>query len=246
MKRTSAVFYCSLVLCLLASAATVHAGGFALYEWGNRALGMGTANYATGNDASVIAYNPAQMTKLEGTNLYGGVAVITPMSDVYIDGNKNTTKSVSHAIPHVYATHQLNDKWVIGIGEFTRFGLGTKYDKNWDGKTLLNEALLESYSFNPSVGYRVNDSLSVGGGVEVIKGSFLLKKDVNALVPVLGGSHTKIDVAGTSTGFNLGMLYDVTDAVSLALTYRSSVHFVGHGDVHRRSGEYLWKRDPDR
>jgi len=99
MKRASVLVYCSLFICLLAS--TAHAGGFALYEWGSRAIGMGTANIATGTDASVVAYNPALMTQFDSAQVMTGVAAITPQIDVNITDNggglgavgNNTTES---------------------------------------------------------------------------------------------------------------------------------------------------------
>lgn len=228
MKRASAFFVFGFLICMLATASVVHAGGFALYEWGNRALGMGTANYATGNDASVIAYNPAQMTRLEGTNVYAGVTAISPSSDVYINGGKNQTQNQVFPVPHGFVTHQLNDDWTLGVGAFSRFGLGTDYNNDWAGATLIKDALLETFSLNPTVAYKVNDSLSVAGGVEIIKGSFVVRKDLFA-APV--GGNFKTDVDATSLAFNLGMLYDVNDMLSVGLTYRSPVHFEGHGSA---------------
>jgi len=226
MKRASAIFFCSFFLCLLATAATVQAGGFALYEWGNRSLGMATANYATGNDASVIAYNPSLMTKLKGTNVYGGVAVINPMSDVYIDGDKNTTRSVNHVVPHAYVTHQVNDDLFIGLGEYTRFGLGTKYADGWVGANLLQEALLETYSITPSIAYKVTDDFAISGSVEYIKGGFMIKKQVAGIA---GVDELKVDVDSSALAFNLSMVYDITDDLNFGFIYRSPVHFVGNG-----------------
>ncbi|WP_338667314.1 OmpP1/FadL family transporter [Pseudodesulfovibrio methanolicus] len=229
MKRASACFVLSFLVCLLATASVVQAGGFALYEWGNRALGMGTANYATGDDASVIAYNPALMTKLDGTtNLYGGVTAVSPNSDVYINGQKNQTQNQIFGVPHAFATRKLNDDWTIGVGVFTRFGLGTNYDNNWAGRTLVKDALLETFSLNPSVAYKVNDKLSIAGGVEVIKGRFIVHKDIP--VAALGG-NVKTDVSDTALAFNLALAYDVNDMLTVGLTYRSPVHFEGQGSV---------------
>ncbi|WFS61357.1 OmpP1/FadL family transporter [Pseudodesulfovibrio thermohalotolerans] len=227
MKRVYACFALGFLACLLATANVVHAGGFALYEWGNRALGMGTANYATGNDASVVAYNPAQMSRLEGTNIYGGVTAVSPSSDVYINGDKNRTQKEVFGVPHAFATHQLNEDWTLGLGLYTRFGLGTNYDSDWPGDTLIEDALLESFSMTPTVSYKINDSLSVGGGIEIIKGFFTVHREL----PTFGGGTLKTDVEGTSFGFNMGLLYDFNEMFSLGLMYRSPVHFEGDGDV---------------
>lgn len=228
MKRASVIFVCSLLVCLFASASLVHAGGFGLFEWGNGALGQGTAFYATGDDASVVAYNPAQMTRLEGTHVYGGVTAISPKTDVYIDGSKNSTATQIFPVPHAFITHQVNDKLWIGFGEFTRFGLGTKYEDQWSGSELLREAKLESFSFNPSIAYKVNDNLSIAGGVEVIKGSFSLTKEHSH---VAFQNPVNIDLTGTALSGNLGVLYEFDDDLSLGFSYRAPVHFTGDGDA---------------
>ncbi|OIQ51980.1 Outer membrane protein P1 precursor [Pseudodesulfovibrio hydrargyri] len=226
MKRASAYFVFSFLVCLLATASVVQAGGFALYEWGNRALGMGTANYATGADASVVAYNPALMTRLEGTNVYGGVTAVSPNSDVSINGDTSSTQNQVFGVPHGFVTHQISDDWTLGMGVFTRFGLGTKFDGDWPGATLLKEARLETFSFNPSVAYKVNDDLSIGGGIEIIKGDFLLRKKLP--VPA-GGGDLRVKVSDTALAFNLGLAYKPIDMVTVGLSYRSPVHFEGHG-----------------
>jgi len=223
MKRASVVFVCSLLVCLLASASLVHAGGFGLFEWGNAALGQGTAFYATGDDPSVVAYNPAQMTRLEGTQVYGGVTAISPRTDAVVNGSEHSLDAQVFPVPHAYITHQVNDKLWVGFGEFTRFGLGTKYEDNWVGQTLLREAELASYSFNPTVAYKLTDALSIAGGLEVIRGTFSVRKAHPLGAPV------KIDVAGTSLTGNLGLLYEFNDDVSLGFSYRAPVHFSGKG-----------------
>lgn len=234
MKRASAIFFCSLFVCLLASATTVQAGGFALYEWGNRALGMGTANYATGNDASVIAYNPAQMTKLEGNQVYVGFTAITPGSDVVVNGQAGNTREQTFMVPHGYYAHKLNDDWSVGVGLFTRFGLGTEYNGDWPGRRLLTEAMLESVSLNPSVAYNITDNFTMAVGFEVVKGTFEFTKYHAAGVvnPLLADGKIDVSASGTSYAGNLGLYYEPTDNVSLGFAYRSPMHFVGKGDVN--------------
>ena len=225
MKRASVLFVFSFLVCLLASVSVVQAGGFALYEWGNRALGMGTANYATGNDPSVVAYNPAQMTRPEGTQAYAGVTAISPSSDVIVDGVESHTKSQVFGVPHGYITHQISDDWFLGFGAYTRFGLGTKYDEFWDAATLLKSALLETVSFNPVAAYKVNDDLSLAFGIELMKGTFEVRRDH----PAAGNQTILVNAAGTSFAGNLGLLYDITDDLSFGFTYRTPVHFEGTG-----------------
>ncbi|MBG0789192.1 MAG: transporter [Desulfovibrionaceae bacterium] len=227
MKRASVYFVMSLLFSMFAVAATAQASGFGLFEWGNAALGQGTAFYANGDDPSVVAYNPAQMTRLEGTQVYGGITAISPYSKVKVDGSGSATSVQVFAVPHAYVTHQVNDKLFIGMGEFTRFGLGTKFEDYWAGQTLLREARLESFSFNPSVAYKVTDNFSVAAGIEAIKGTFYVTK----AYALAGGAPLNVDVEGTSLTGNIGLLYDFNDMFSVGFSYRAPVSFTGDGDA---------------
>jgi len=226
MKRASAIVLSCLFVCLLASASVVQAGGFALYEWSNRGVAMATTGYAVAGDASVIATNPALMTKLEGKHALAGAVVISPQTSVYVDGDKNKTKSKKFVVPHAYYTHQMGDNenvW-LGVGMFTRFGLGTYYDDDWVGKASLQYVDLQSISLNPNIAFKFNDQFSAAFGIEILKGGFKLQKEIGAAI-------VKADTEGYATGVNVGLNYDLDDQWSAAFTYRSQMkmYTTGYG-----------------
>ena len=107
---------------LLASALTLAAGGanaaaFQLAEVSTSGLGMAYAgNAAVANNASVIATNPALMTKFQGAEMsVGGILVDT---DLHIQGktklgnsaNQNNVVPTS-LIPNAYFVAPINDKF---------------------------------------------------------------------------------------------------------------------------------------
>ena len=224
MKRISVQGIIVLCFCLLVSAGSAQAGGFALYEWSNRGLAMGTTGYAQGVDASVIATNPALMTKLDGDYAMAGVTFISPQSTVTINGNKNKTKANIFPVPHAYYVHksESNDKVWLGIGMFTRFGLGTEYDKNWPAKAFLQYVDLESTSLNPNIAFKVSDDFSVAVGVELLRGSIDLQREV-AGRPI--SAHTE----GYAVGGNIAMHYDISDDWSAGLTWRAPMKMTTTG-----------------
>ncbi|QGY40595.1 aromatic hydrocarbon degradation protein [Pseudodesulfovibrio cashew] len=234
MKRASIFFFCALFLSLTATAA--YAGGFALYEWSSRGVAMGTTGYAFAGDASVVATNPALMTKLEGGHVLGGFTLISPQSTVVVDGDKNKTKANIHVVPHAYYTQQMGsneDVW-LGFGLFTRYGLGTEYDHDWIGKGSLQQVLLESISFNPNIAFKLTDNLSLAVGVEVLKGGIKIKRNINIL-----GTDYQIDAdtEGYAFGGNLALHYDVNDQWALGLTYRAPMKMYTSGSAwNQRSG----------
>lgn len=233
MKRASVLFFCCVFLCLMAVSA--QAGGFGLFEWGNRAISMGTSNYAVGDDASVVAYNPALMTQFDDIETLVGFAAVSPSSDVNIKsaGASGTagdyeTKKQTFYVPHGYVVAPYSDDISVGLGVFTRFGLGTKYSDDWGGATMLQEILLESYSIQPTIAYKVTDKLSFGVGPEIIQGSMKLKR---ALPAAVGGGTATVEVEGTSVGGVAALHYQFDENWSAGFTYRSPIEFTGRGDV---------------
>lgn len=230
MKRASALFFCCLFVCLLASASVVQAGGFALYEWSARGVAMATTGYAQAGDASIIATNPALMTKLEGKHALAGATMIAPQSTVVLNGVKNKTQAKRFIVPHAYYTQQAesNENVWLGIGMFTRFGLGTYYEAGWTGKTSLQHVDVESVSVNPNIAFKFNDDLSVAVGVEVLKGSFNLKKDMTDL----GGGNINFRTEGYGFAGNIGVSYDINDDWTAGFTYRSPMKLSTRGSSH--------------
>src|SRR5262245_41707055 len=71
----------ALVLCTLCMPAPAHASGYAIYEQGAAALGMGGAYVASAHDATAEFYNPAALPRLEGSQLsFGGSWLTTRTS----------------------------------------------------------------------------------------------------------------------------------------------------------------------
>lgn len=218
MKRTSSIFICFLFVCLLGNASTVSAAGFALYEWSNRGIAMGTTGYTFYGDASVVATNPALMTQHEGGEMLVGVAAIAPSSDVVVAGSEQKTKDKTHLVPHAYYTQQVEDDVWLGIGMFTRFGLGTRYKDGWPGAAELQYVNLKASSVNPTIAFKFSEDFSAAVGVELLKGGMQLER-----------SAMTANTNGWGVGGNIGLNYMLSDEWSTALTYRAPIKFFSSG-----------------
>ena len=227
-----AVFFCFLLM-----AGVAHAEGFALYEYGARGVALGGAVMARKPDASVVAYNPALMTKLPGIHVMGGVSAITPEGKMRFsnnpdpDDNKTTSlKPSTWLVPHFYYTQQLNDSFTVGVGEFSRYGLGFEHPHEWPGRFNIYEVALKSASLNPNIAWAATDKLSLAAGVEIVYVTLDMKKRVKPFDLFEVDSNIQ-DAEAYGVGFNLAGHYQFTDQWAVGLQYRSQVKVRAWGDI---------------
>ena len=209
------------------SAQTASAAGFQLTE--QSSLGAGRA-YAgagiVGDDLSAVHYNPAGMTLLPGTQMQAGSVWIEVNADYDgKDGSSENGRYKGQAIPAGYITHQLTDDVWLGLGLTVPFGMGTDYGKDWKGNERGYTSTILTFDINPNVAWKVNDFLSVGGGIS-------LQYAKAKLGASLGGNvgYGKINADSWDWGWNFGIMVSPTERLRLGLSYRSSITHDAEGD----------------
>lgn len=223
------------VAAVLAAQSTFGAG-FGIYEGSARGNALGTEVTADPASPSVLYNNAAAMTELEGTQVEAGATFIRPSQTVTTEtpagANDNYADSKWWIPPNAYATHQLNDKVWLGVGVFSRYGLGVDYEDDWAGRYNCQEATIESLDINPSVAFKVMDNLSLAAGIRAEWFDFELYQAVSA-----DGTHSALTdlqahLCGDSwgVGYNLGAFFKATDWLSLGLSYDSEVDQEVEGD----------------
>lgn len=227
----------AMVVCVTASAAYAHAEGFALYEYSARGVALGGAMVARAPDASAVAHNPALMTRLPGINLMAGVTSVSPSGKMgWKDGSGSGAtkmKDLTWYIPHVYYTDQLSDSVYLGVGEFTRYGLGFEYPKDWKGNLNVYEVGLTTFSISPNIAVKANDKLSFSMGMEFMYGTLDIKKRQELVkgVPASTADVRMTDMDDVGVGFNLGLHYQFNEQWAVGLTYRSQISAKLEGDA---------------
>ncbi len=192
---------------------------------------MGLAYTAQVQNPSAVLYNPAAINQLEGTQYScdGTMLFLDASFRNSQTGNKTDQDSSFFFLPTFYATKKLNDKWSIGVGSYSIYGLKSNWPRDWEGRYLATFAELRTFTLNPVVSYQVAPQLSVAGGFSVIYSDVLQRKNFN-LFPFPDG---KAKFAGNDFGFayNLGLLYQITDKLKWGGSYRSTVHMSYDGDI---------------
>jgi long-chain fatty acid transport protein len=218
------------------------ASGFALLEQNASGLGNGYAGQAaTAENASTIFANPAGMTQLKDREISLGVAAIAPSfkftdggSSVGFLGGKGTGGDAGRTgyVPNVFMSWNINKDLYIGAGLSAPFGLKTEYDTPWLGAAQSTSFSIDTYNFNPSIGYRLNDAVSIGGGVNWMQMNVTYKRVASVAAPSLAAAPVVATLSGSAWGWNAGALFTVSSTTKLGVSYRSTVQQELSGDIN--------------
>jgi long-chain fatty acid transport protein len=170
------------IVILLGASGAAWGGGFQLFEHSVRGLGTAFAEQAAASDPSTVFWNPAGMTRLPGRQLSVAGYVLKPTGHFSDQGSRTFLPSPNGlplsggdggdpgdytAIPNLYYTHALTARWRVGIAINAPFGLATRYDEQWVGRYYALESELVTFNINPALAYRINDHVSIGGGLNI-------------------------------------------------------------------------------
>jgi long-chain fatty acid transport protein len=215
----------------LAFPAMVFGHGWAGYEQGAKAHGMGGAFTGLADDPTAIYYNPAGISWLDGTQVSLGFAVPTGRGHYTSDGtsgipgtgpgDSSNLKKQYFFIPNFYLTSKVNDKISLGFGEYTIFGLGFKWPNSFEGRYAPGgkNGELETMTLSPVVAYQINDRLSVALGGRVERADITLE---NFIFVAPGVDDVRSKISGDDYGYawNAGLLFKMTEELSAGLSYR--------------------------
>lgn len=239
------------------------AAGYQTQSESVAAQGYANANGAEAVDASTLFFNPAGMSRLDGDNVSGAVTLLAPdlkytdegskhFTGASVSGQANTGNVADKLVePSFYYTHQISDRWHVGIGVFSPYATKLDYGTNWVGRYAIENFSIKSYDINPSISFKLDEHNSFGIGVTAEYMKLSLQKAVDlpgyisslssaqaiaiaSQITAAGGNASLLSSVkdGTSRvsgddwgyGFNLGYLYQLDDATRFGLAYRSAIH----------------------
>ena len=224
-------FYPSLfvsVLCILLATASVEAGGLLLYEEATPDMGVaGAGRQAAAQDASTASGNPAGMTRLDSSQMEGGFLGIYPKTKFKVQETNVSGGGVGNAgyfSPGgtLYYVHSLSPDLKMGLGIVSYMGAGLDYGDDWAGRYYAEKVELFTASINPTVAYRLNPWLSIGGGVNFVYGDMSARTAINTVLQP-GDGRLKYDASDLGYGFNAGVLFEVSPQTRFGVTYVSEV-----------------------
>ncbi len=226
MTRNIAATLTALTLTLPGISA--EAAGLWLYEMGTPDVGTASAGMASrAADGATAFANPAGMTRLEQSQLMVGVQPI--YSEVKFDtdqatfgGNNGGNAGGLTPTGSLSYVRSVSDDLKLGFTLGSYLGLGVKFDNDWAGRYYIQQEEFLTALANGAVGYRVNDWLSVGGGVSLVYGELTAQTNLHNLDTGEDG-RMKLDADDTDIGWNAGVLVEPAAGTRVGLTFISKV-----------------------
>lgn len=240
--HTSRLLAGSALLALVAASlpGAAHAGAFGLREQSAKGLGMAFAGVGAGSAGlGSMFWNPATLTRVPGMQSEWDIHGIVPYGSVTGDasstaayrGVKGGDFAQDAVLASSYSSYQVNDRLWLGLATGTPFGLSTKPDQLFPGRTYNNSTKVTSFEIAPTMAWRVNDWLSVGAGVRAVyfkaryTTAFPFPGRAIANDPVLG-----LDGDSWGVGYSLGATLTPMAGTEIGLGFRSAVKERLEGD----------------
>ncbi len=239
--------------------ATIFAEGFRVLDHGAAATGQGAAFSAQADKPSAVHYNPAGMTQLEGIQFSTGTlllgsslrfkSALGPKVEGDLGGTiSNPPPSTFFLTAHLPALGLTNlPNWTIGFGLTSPFALQVEWPDNSLISPISTMAALPLLDIKPTVGYKLNDYIALGGGLDIYtfadflgEGQAEVQQKAAPGNPfgIPAGTNLEGNGSDTALGFNASLLWTPwrnaqgLPLVNLGFVYR-------HGADLNLDGQFL-------
>lgn len=244
------------ILSLVALAATfsMAAEGYQVNSLSAKQEGMAHVGTGLKLGAESMIFNPAGMAFMDKTlDLTAKVSIIKSNVKATVNGNEYETSNDPSTPFAINAAFSIYDNLKAGITINTPYGSGMDWGNNWAGSMLNQSVKLSIFNVQPTVSYRILPNLSVGAGMMIAWGNVDLNKGLvdpatldKALAlqaqamgqqaPEAFGetAPASVNLKGNAEivlGYNVGIMWDITDQITVGASYRSKM------DMKVKSGD---------
>lgn len=234
--RTSLSLLAASVGVIFATGSTqVMANGFALYEPDIATMGTASAGAAaSAENASVIATNPAAMSRLNTVNVTLNNTLIIAKTKIKDPVGSALGTNKGDMVPRIllgsgFITFpDVIDKLSMGIGLYAPFGLKTNYENTFQGRAFGDKSTVTVATLQPTFSYAFMPNFSFGAGLTVNHFNGVL---TSGLSPAIPNATTELDGAKNAFGYNVGILFSPINDWNVGLTYHSKVTYKITGNV---------------
>ncbi|MFN0315642.1 MAG: OmpP1/FadL family transporter [Burkholderiales bacterium] len=237
MMKNKLCGFCMLLGCVTTLEA--QGAGFALLEQSASLLGNSFAGTAVAaEDASTVFFNLAGLTQLRGIQgvvAVHGINVSTKFSGPGASAFPLGAGTGGNAgdlavVPNLYFSVPIGERLVFGLGINAPFGLKTEYESTWLGRFQGIKSDLKTINVNPSLAFKVSESVSLGAGInwqsaetELTNAAFI------AAGPTEG--RAQLEAGDDAWGWNVGALFQLGEDMRVGFAYRSKMDYTLQGTL---------------
>lgn len=215
------------------------AGGLALPEQSVTYLGTAYAGPGSAaEDASTNFGNAAGLTRLRGEQVVVGGLINLPDTSLKVQsatsagtgaalGSGTTRPRNNSFIPAFHYSNRINEQWATGVSVVTTFGSKTNYKEQSIARYIATRSEMMTINVGPSLAYRVNEGFSIGGGLDALYVSTVLKSRLNTT-----GIQADLDGFTQSTASRMGLGYHIGGLQTLSEKTRFGLHYRSKIDVN--------------
>lgn len=205
---------------------TAQCGGYQVSLHSHKNMGMGLIGTSLNADASAVFLNPGAMVTLPSKyNFMAGISGIRSTTKFQLEKPSIYQAATDNSLStpfYFYATAGINENLNVGLAVNTPFGNSLRWEEGWAGRYLIQEISLQTITIQPTIAYRLNESISIGLGFVVATG----KVDLKRKLPFQNESgEGELSISGKTMnyGFNAGILLLPLPDMNIGLSYRSLI-----------------------
>jgi long-subunit fatty acid transport protein len=215
----------------LLTATAARANPFELFGYTPRAIGMGDAMTAVGDDLAASFYNPAGLIGHKKAEF--GLGFADTISQLHIDRANNSTSAPSSSMVENSPRFELGiifplggellkDRVVIGIGGGHPVGslIRVQTVDQSHPQFYMYQSKAQRFALDAAIGIRIINGLSIGGGVQITAeqiGSVNFQLDVASRQFKARDITVNLNTIPTPTA---GILIEPGDTIKLGLSWR--------------------------
>ena len=239
MNNKNCVSIAVLTGAFIFSIQSCFAGAFGLREQSAAGQGLSFAGAAAnGAGLGSMFWNPATMTDYKGiqasatgslilpyaklSNLSGSGAGYTAVNALGASSSSGN-EGMEAFVPAGYFSWQVNDQIWAGLSVNAPYGLSTKPDTAWSGRSYNSTTSLRSMGITPTLAYKFNDSFSVAAGITYMSLNARYTSAVPAAANPANWAVLGMDGSGDAWGYTLGATFKPTTTTEIGIGYRSEL-----------------------
>jgi long-chain fatty acid transport protein len=226
-------------------AGKVSANGFRIPDQDAFATARGEAFVATADNPSAIYYNPAGITQLEGNNLRGGFYGIyldrsfSPPQGSPNQGQTYHDQEKTAVVPRIFYTYTPKDSLLsYGLGVYAPYGGQSSWPEDTNFRLVALSGSLTYLTINPVVAVKLPAGFSLGAGLMINYAKMEMSQGLSPFYLPPATNFFRFTGEGWSVGYNLGVLWQPHEKISIGATFRSFAKITLDGNTEYEQFPY--------